>query len=379
MFDFSIDPFQESTAFDWIIFIFVYAVIFVFNKDMIVTEKNRQVSKKLSDRKILCCGLLFFLIYASTRGDFYHYGNMVQTHSVSSTRHMEDVYYWIIEQVGNNYFLWRVIVFGGCFLCFILTSKKLNVSPLYSMLVLSLCYINMFNYARASVAFAIFFFGLSFLISPFKIKSISYVLGIIIMYSAHYFHSSAYFLLSFTPILFIPVSKRAFYLSLVLFPIVVNAIMYLSQFSNDFAVFVEDDKLASKFDYYTDDDLEQRGFYGGLGMFIFYLMHYGSYFLTTLYIGYLVIKKKINNIYIISLYKVLYVILIVSVSMLFSEFGMLFFYRVLYMSIIPLSIALAYLISEGFLRDKHCRWCFNLCMISILYESFRGLYLSILK
>ena len=52
-----------------------------------------------------------------------------------------------------------------------------------------LCYLSRFI-SREQLGIAIMFFGSTYLVRPFKIKSLSYVLGILLIMGSYYFHSS---------------------------------------------------------------------------------------------------------------------------------------------------------------------------------------------
>ena len=146
---------------------------------------NLAAVSKLSTKHIISYILLvgFLFITNCLNGDFFHLMEHVHNYVYISGyyNYGEPIYQTIAQFVSSNYLLFRTIVWGGAFLAFVLTAKRMNVSVYLAIAILCLCYNVTFSYGRVTAAIAIYFLGLSFLCRPIRIKILSYAIGVIII------------------------------------------------------------------------------------------------------------------------------------------------------------------------------------------------------
>lgn len=373
MIDFELNIEVETTASHIIYFLLIYVIVLFFNRDLFKCDFLIDKSLKWGKRKLLLFGSILLLIAAYTRGDFYHYYDLVKD---IYSEHMEDFYQWLAIVVDRNYLLWRCVVWGAAFLFLNITAKRLNVNNVLVCFVLFAIFIPYFNYARASLAFSVYFFGLSFFLSIWKSRLLSYFLGLSIIYLSHYFHSSAYILIAITPIIFVPISRKIIVFSVLLFPIMTYLMeSYLFGDESILDDSIGNGLLEERLQHYQEESLQ---LYNGISAILHYVLHYGTFFVMTLLIGMELYTQDRDSIdkRMTKLYTVNISIIIAALSFAVVSTSAVFFYRVLYMTIIPLCLLFAYLLQNKLIRLKWEKICWGIGIINILYECFYDLYLK---
>lgn len=116
--------------------------------------------------------------------DLLHYGEAL---------HYEEFYLWLIPLLPN-YLVYRFIVWGAAFLLFFITIKRLNIATDLTLFLFSSIWLIYFSYARASLAMALIFYGLSLWAVPINNKKIvSKILAVFVIVLSTSCHKSAVF------------------------------------------------------------------------------------------------------------------------------------------------------------------------------------------
>ena len=169
MFDFPIKEFNEWAA---IYLLSVYSIIYLSFNKYLFKSKNVEIKRYIPNTKIILC-IVFFIVTHCMHGDFFHMMERVH-HEFSFVRNAynvgEPIYVDIARLVDRNYFLFRIVVWGGAFWIFIRTVIRLNIQPTIAALILFTIYVSLFAYARVTLAMAVYFYGLSFLCVTYKHK-----------------------------------------------------------------------------------------------------------------------------------------------------------------------------------------------------------------
>ena len=367
MIDFVLNIEAETQIVHFCVFLFIYLLAFLTNRWQI---SNPYIRKKPSIRNdsILFIAIVFLTIAAYTRGDFFHYAEYVQ--KGIGEEHLEDVYIWLIYAVNRNYMLWRIVVWGGALLLLYFTISRLKLNKRLFFFVFLICFIHIFNYARVSLACAIYFYGLSFLIKPTQFKFFGYALGVLLIYCCHFFHPSILVLVLLTPLIFIPINRWTTVI-LILIGLVYTRVAYI--YFLDYIANVQNaENIAEIVQLYTKTD---RGFLSGISAFFTQILQYGSilvpfYFVTKSIISN---REKVDK-YIYLLYKIFFGIILISVLMLLFSGTIIFFYRFLNMSIIPCCILIIYSYREGYMSPKAFNICFYWGFINLMYINLYGIY-----
>lgn len=352
MFDF---PIKESTIGTSLFCLFFYLALLLTNyRYGLKYPFCRQISD--SKRKWTLFLIAFFFVFHCLQGDFFHMMQHVADYSPipGAWNFGEEIYHKIAFAVNKNYILFRLIIWGGAFLLFCLTSKRMNIPVYYSAVLLLATHSIIFAYARVTAAMAMYFWGLSFLCRPYKIRWLSYVIGILIIIFSLEFHRSAILMAVMTPMLFVPIRKWSIVLLLILLPalsVAFSDILFEISMSEGI-----DDMLAQKVQYYSDME-KAYGISGILISFLQYVSFYVPFVLVTMCIF---SKNTVGKVPIelLRMYKVTFGL--VTFSVLFFIIGgahSTFVYRVLFMSMIPLTLIVVGLHQYNLMSRKFFSWC----------------------
>lgn len=380
MFDISFITDKGLSAIYYFLFLCVYCILICKNRDLLQQTKiSSNKSVRLQDRFLLLFCILFLSIFAFTRGDFFSYADVVYSYEEGQFSTLDDFYLSLIIWVDHNYFLWRLIVWGGALLLFAKVADRLNINKVYALLFLCLFYILLFNYARASLAFCVYVYGLSFILNPVINKYVSYAIGIAIMYSSHYFHSTAYMLLFLTPMIYVPFNKRNIILLLLAIPFISSIIAPYILNSSDIALNMGDEFLSDKISNYQENTDIQ--FNSGPSAFILYTLRYSAFYVPCCILSIAAFrhsKKYSLSIYIINLLKMVWAISIFAMCIYIVSDMPVFFYRAQNMIIVFIPLIFAYMHENNILTKKEEKLCYIICMLSIIYETVYGMYLKLL-
>lgn len=355
MFDFPVTQHSIGTA---IFCLAVYVFVLITNyKNTFKQPFNNRLNKSTKYFNIFLAG--FIIIIFCKKGDFFHLMEHVKYYSFSpfAYNYGEEVYIEIARLVDKNYFLFRAIVWGGAFILFCWTAKRMEI-PIYNAALTIFCsYIVLFSYARVTAAMAVYFFGLSFLCKPIKnLKWLSYLLGVIIIYASWQFHNSAIIMIAITTVLLVPLRKWSVMLVLLLLPI----IAYVAKSYLQILVMnIEgaNEEIASKIAHYSE-----REFESSISGLLLNTMKYASFYIPIIITTITIFtKKNFTKVgtHIIRMYKVAFgIIFLASVIYLFGDVFRTIYYRTLYMAMIPLIIIALSLYKEGTISKKQFFWCY---------------------
>lgn len=354
------------------IFLF-YLIVILFN--------NRRVKKVLNHRNydfdwkliFLCC--LFVCVFHFVDGDFYTYQDEVHHYRYGDDYIIEPFYYWLIPFIGNNYLIFRIIVWGISLLAFYQASQRFSIGKWFPLYLIFVTNINTFAYARATLAMSVYFWGISLILSPYRKKNISWGAGIALIYLSTKFHTSAWLLVALALTVLIPLNKFIIVCVALLLPISLGLMSSIID-SLLLGGIIEDERVLKKLGRYSDIDNDFGIARKLVGAFRFLL-----YYVETIVVTYILFWKtktdipyKEKGLYSVTLS-------IVAVATTFFFMGDAFetlFYRVLNMAMIPLTILVCMLYKQKLLGKKAFIFIvllgFNAQLIKFLYT----IYLSLL-
>lgn len=356
MFDIPItQPSLETTMFCLVVYIFILSKNYKRALGRPFTAATRSENENLN----ICLVGFIFIIFCKT-GDFFHLIEVVHNYDFTpgAWNYGEDIYREIGKLTNKNYFLFRTVVWGGAFALYCWTAKRLEQPVYYTVMFLFCSYIILFVYARATAAMAVYFWGLSFLCKPIEgFKWLSYVLGIIIIYASLLFHNSAVIMMFMTVMLLVPLRKWSIVIILIGLPAIIIA---ARGFFNEVMIYMEDanEIAVNKMQYYLDSER------GGVGISekIMNILKYASFYIPFTIITIAIFtQKKFKKVPIqtIRMYKVAFgIILTSSIFYLFGDSFHVMFYRVLYMSMIPITLIAISLRKEKIITQGQFKWCY---------------------
>lgn len=244
------------------------------------------------------------------------------------------------------YEMFRLVVWGGALVIVWQTAKMYQgqLMPGLAVLLLFVFYSGGFCYARASLAMAVYFFGVvTYSCGKNLLKK---TLGIALAVCSYLFHNELIIGIAVLPFFLFPSErKKSIAFSLVLLVVFIVVVSFL----NSDPTFLEDmfgsDDLVEKIE--TFNEMEQRRF--RMSTLISYLNSFYPFLLITK----LFHRQRNLPKPIVGIYRITFAIMMASATFfVVSGPRSVYTYRVLLISIIPLSIMISYCYNQGFFK-KH--------------------------
>lgn len=377
--------FDENTIPFWIKAIYwgLYMLVFVYaiRKTLfLVTEDKKQ-------REVSGLFVALFALYAvfyCINSDYFNYRNWLNVTNISYWN-KEKVYLYLVlfcRSLPFNYpyEVFRLIVWGGgvyiVYQTYLLYRKFLL--PGLTLLLLFVCYAGTFSYARASLAMAVYFFGIALYLN-YKKRSMRF-LGIFLAIFSYFFHREMLIGIVLLPCLFIPFERKEMsFFSIFLLLSAIIAISFVGSNLSYLDQIFDNDEITSKIEKYNAE--ESKTF--RISTFVRYFKHFFSFYLVTRffkagkvprsdfrkYRGKILCRKKVPN-SIIGMYRITFGILLLSVAFMII-FGLrsVYSYRILYMSMIPLTLMIGY----GYNKGYFTKWQFVFLMLVVLLNNSSGI------
>ena len=361
MFDF---PFQEPSVLTALYCILSYLVIIIIGYKRFYQNKILRYNRKLPIGVLF---LLYVLIAAhAMNGDFFHLMETVHNYdfTIGAYQAQEVMYPLLAKAVNRNYLLFRLILWGIAFLFVMRTYYSVGINSHFGICVLLLCYSITFAYARAAVAATVYFMGFVMLIRD-KNLLIFRVIGLLLLLLSFQFHRSLLVLIILTPSIFLPINKRILYIVLGLMPFII--IMVRMVFSNSLnqLAFLDDEVLLRKMENYSSGEKENIQSVRVVIMnTIMYISIYIPFLISSYYILIKDFKIKMGKT-VIRLYTYTFWLFVITTASAYIENdASIFFYRLLFMTIVPSTALFVYMIQKGFIKRKIVYRTFVLCVFS---------------
>ena len=354
-----------------------FLILVVFNFSA-CTNLNIPYNYSSGKRLLFLFGVAVFAITCFINGDFYHYQEMVHSYDFSewASNHGEPVYGYIIQLVNRNYLLFRIVVWGGALFLVSKLVSQLGLEDYKVVFYLLSSYILTFSYARATLAFSIYYLGVVFCVAPNNRSLLKRVIGIALILISYSFHHSLIIAIAITPIIFIPFNKRTILLVFILIPIIFGLFSNLINSVLVSGEFLDNEELASQISFYAERSTEAINWKGK----IYEWSNFATFFVPLIIVTYYsYFKNKIVfPFYIEAFFKIAFSLILFAVMFLFLDIeGKVFFYRVLFMTFIPLSIIVYYTAIYGIIKRKMYLFLLLLGLSAQLYRFIYSMYLYI--
>ena len=337
---------------------------------------------------LLFSGLLLFALTSFVGDDFFHYYEFMYEYrgQVFGDQELglEAFYQYLISFIDGNYFLFRLVVWGGSLVFVTYAARKFEANLYHTLFLILAGFIITFSYARATLAMAVFSVG-AVIISvaserDLKNRVFPIILGFIVMACSMYFHRSMLAVLALAVCwLLMPWKRQMSRFSLWLFPIFVAICSFIMKtaFEELFTVANSmDDETGTltRAEYYAEQDSVENNVNG----YIRLAFHYAAFYFPFLIVGNAIRSKSVaeqmdkRGIW---LYQIIYLIFIFATSFLFMKVDMATLLdRYLYMSFIPLSILIAYMKDARLLSRGAYLWIVLIFVLSNLFQLFVAVY-----
>lgn len=347
-----------------LLFWLLYVLVFVYTckKTILPQLQNKQPSDATS---LFILYFALFAVFYCINPDYFRYREWI---------YGRDFTFWTKEQVYVHVILFcrdlpfdypfeafRLIVWGGAILIVYLTFRlyREQLLPGLTLLFLFVLYSSTFCYARASLGMAIYFLGIAFYLL-YK-QPVIKLLGTGLAISSYLFHHEMLIGIVVLPCILAPFErKRISILSIVLVIAVAIVLSQNSSIQDIIDIVFDDEELSEKVESINDN--EQRAF--RLSTFIGYLCYYYPLYLITRRFW----KKRLPS-SIKGMYRMTFAIVMASIAlMIITGPRSVYTYRVLYISMIPMSLIIGYCYYNG---DFKMRQLLIMMALALLANSSR--------
>lgn len=334
--------------------VFVYAVW----KTLLSTPKFKQ------QKEVTGLFAVFFALYAvfyCINPDYFRYREWLNVTGID---------FWVKEKFyiytvlfcrslpfDYPFEVFRLIVWGGAVFIAYYSFRMYRglLLPGFTLLLLFVFNAGTFCYARASLAMAIYFFGIAFfLLHNGKIFKL---LGIGIALSSFYFHRELLIGIVILPCLYIPFERKSIsFISILLLLFAIIAIYFVSSNLQFLDEMFDNDDISSKIEEFSDK--------GQGAIRISTIIGYLKYFYPFYLLMKIFWRKRVPN-SVIGIYRITYGILMASVAFM-VVFGLrsIYAYRVMYITMIPLAFLTAYGYYQRYFTKKQFLIMMILAVIS---------------
>ncbi len=332
-----------------------------------VTWSNRN-SRKTSILALIL--ILINCLFSFASSDYFRYEEAMQG---KEDDFHEPLYYYIILLVNRNFIIFRTIVWGGSLLLYYLTIKKLSLNVNTALFIFTCFFLTTFSYARASLAMASYFYGITLLLSKKSQHNIMsrWIIGAFFVVFSFLAHRSFLPIIMITPLmLIVKIKKIHIALILLSLPFLVQGAIYLLNA-------VASDELTIEGDSFEQFSLSARQYatYGTQKFNWRYtlmndLKYYGFYLPILLILWKTVFSNKRVNIKIFPMFfsrflsVTVFIMLVALVFFITPDATDVLGYRFLYMAGIPITILLTYLYQKRIITITQVSISVSLVLIS---------------
>ncbi len=310
------------------------------NKSSIITPKKGKGKRHFNISSLILPFFIVYTLFFCINPDYFSYRDWMDK-PLFMDWDREQFYFYLILfcrwlPINYPFELFRLIIWGGALLLVLYTARMYRklLMPVLVLIFLFVFFSDRFCYARASLAMAVFFTGVS--IFFWGKKRWVKMCGLVLAICSYFFHHELIVGIGLLPSILFPFEKKeTIYYSLILLAIAIAAITYInSNLGLMESVFGNDD-MAQKIDHFNNR--EQAVF--RVSTFVVYLNIFYPFALITRFFY----QKKHLPKPIIGIYRITFAIILVSIAFfIVSGPRSVYTYRVLWIAIIPVSILIAY-------------------------------------
>ena len=373
-------PYEEPNFITSFVPLLMYAIVSIcWNNKLISTINTHAFKMSKPKNRLWFIALILIVTCCSVDGDFFSLMKVVQYFSIGGYNYGEKIYHILILYVNKNYFLFRLIVWGGALSVYALTAWRFKIPLLYASLYLFLGFAVIFCYARVSLCMALCFFALSFFCIPLKkFQYLGYAIGFVIFYFSTFFHSSSYIMIALCAMIVLPVNKKVVILFIIASPIMLkiaqDTFLDIAAMSEGF----ENEGVAERLQRGVSQTRE-----GSLlnindpGVFLHTFLLYVSFYVPIFIVSKIFLNgdKAVFPTYVYRLFKVCFAFILASTILLFFNIGGYnMYFRVLFMTMMPLSLLIVYLYTNKMMTIKQFKYCLYAGVVANFIRVLYGVY-----
>ncbi len=255
----------------WTMLLYTVLLIVGWKKTLPELEDSTPYGKYLA-------GMVLFAVSDFLAPDFWNYISEVESvwsFDYSEELHMEWIYQFFVFFVAGDYFLFRLLVWGGLLLIYAKVCKRWSTDTVAFMFLL-LVFFSQFASSRANMGVAVYYLGLSFLLVPIPEKrKRSIVIALALIAFSSIFHSTMTMLIAFTPIILLPnLAKLSKKIIITFLVVVISLMIYVMNNPMEVIELLGSDTILKKFIFYMEeyDELEWGKPTGGISGWITFIV-----------------------------------------------------------------------------------------------------------
>lgn len=198
--------------------------------------------------------MVLISVFAFTEYDTYHYHtdyDIMIRHG--EAEHVEEYYFWLIQVLPHNYYIWRLAIWGGATAFFVWAMKLLGINATIAGALIPIVLISRFNVSRVSFGIAVLLFSVVLLTLPKK-KFLVRIIGLAGTVLSCYLHASMIIFVVIAIVsLLLPINKKTVIIMTILFPILYVSVMEFADNVLERFGLVDENRI---FSYLQGDKLE---------------------------------------------------------------------------------------------------------------------------
>lgn len=348
-----LDFIEEGSVPEWIRFLYMGLYLVVFMIFIKALNQSCYIDKEYGKIRAFLFVVFYtvFAVFYCVNSDYFSYRFWVENYESISSYFAKEVIYMIIARiVAGNYELFRLVVWGGAILITCGTIRLQKVNMYITLLFWFIMYSNFFCYARASLGIAVFTFGVSMISKHIQANRFLILLGFGLCILSISFHRSLIIGLITLPAMFFRFNK----FRLVFFALFLTGLSsILIESFIDIQGFATNDSYSDTIQGYTEaideGKFQANSFSNIIKMIWKYSLFYHPFILATKYIFKSECSQSVSD-ETLAMYKVSAgIILVASALGVIYGLGNVFFYRILFMTAMLLSVVIGRLYQDGIL------------------------------
>ena len=345
----------------WVLYLIVF--LYAIKKTVLVVPGDKR--KVDADRWILLYFTLYAMFYCINT-DYFSYRDWMNINF--NERNLvywgkEMFYAYVImfcQSLGISYpfELFRLIVWGGALLLVFFTARLCRdfLAPHLVILFLFVFSCTTFSYARVSLGMAVFFMGI--IVIMWGKKNSQKLLGIVLALCSYFFHHEMIIGIGLLPGIILPFEKKkTIVFALTLLGMMMAVIYYINSNVSLLETVFGADELAEKMNTYNER---------GQGVFrMSTALKYINIFLPFVFVTFFFYRQKQLPKPIVGIHRITFLLMLATVAFfVISGPRSTYTYRVLYISIIPVSILVTYCFNQGYFKNSHLFIMFGFALLT---------------
>ena len=148
---------------------------------------------------------ILFSTFAFSEADTYHYEYIYDKMVLYNVRiHIEEFYFWLVQVLPQNYYIWRLAIWGSAALIYIKVCKVNKLDSRIVGLIFPLILIQQFAVTRGCLGITLFLLGASVFIKREKQNKALYIWSVFAIVASLFLHKSLPLFIAIAALAFIP-------------------------------------------------------------------------------------------------------------------------------------------------------------------------------